>query len=226
MRRGLLYILAVVCAGGLMAAGTDLFFGEVKVYRVQGKTASGEPFQDAGLTAAHKSLPFGTRLRVVNLENNRQVEVRVNDRIQDTGRFILTLSAAAGGRLGMVAGAHARVEVTVLGKGSATPPAANTTAPGTKGTDPDGVPKGVSGDRLSDGSGGEYSLQVGAFRSSDNATRFAARLRTLGYSARVENGQDGLSGVVVGPYPTRSAIEVARGGLAGEAPGAFIRKKI
>ena len=43
-------------------------------------TASGERFDMNALTAAHPTLPFGTRLRVVNLDNDREVEVRVNDR--------------------------------------------------------------------------------------------------------------------------------------------------
>jgi len=65
------------------------------------KTASGEKFQSKGLTAAHRSFPFGTVLRVTNKENSRSVNVRVNDR----GPFIagrdLDLSSGAAAALGI-----------------------------------------------------------------------------------------------------------------------------
>jgi len=44
------------------------------------KTASGERFSSRGMTAAHKTLPFGTRVRVTNLSNGRSITVRINDR--------------------------------------------------------------------------------------------------------------------------------------------------
>src|SRR5919112_5228319 len=73
------------------------------------KTASGERFNPHGLTAAHRSLPFGTKLRVVNPRNGRAVTVRVTDR----GPFIkgrsLDLSLGAAKVLGITAQGVARV---------------------------------------------------------------------------------------------------------------------
>ena len=66
------------------------------------KTASGEPFDPAGLTMAHRTLPFGTRVRVTNLENQRSVEVVVNDRGPFVSGRIADLSEAAARRLGMI----------------------------------------------------------------------------------------------------------------------------
>ena len=66
------------------------------------KTASGEPFDPAALTMAHRSLPFGTRVRVTNLENQRSVEVVVNDRGPFVSGRIADLSEAAARRLGMI----------------------------------------------------------------------------------------------------------------------------
>ena len=66
------------------------------------KTASGEPFDPAALTMAHRSLPFGTRVRVTNLENQRSVEVVVNDRGPFVSGRIADLSEAAASRLGMI----------------------------------------------------------------------------------------------------------------------------
>ena len=67
------------------------------------KTASGETFDPAALTMAHRTLPFGTRVRVTNLENQRSVEVVVNDRGPFVPGRIADLSEAAARRLGMVA---------------------------------------------------------------------------------------------------------------------------
>jgi rare lipoprotein A len=77
-------------------------------------TASGEAFNMNALTAAHPTLPFGTRLRVVNLDNDRQVEVRVNDRGPSTPGRMLDLSYAAARALGAVGTGVIPVSVTVL----------------------------------------------------------------------------------------------------------------
>ena len=67
------------------------------------KTASGEVFDPEALTMAHRTLPFGTRVRVTNVENGRSVEVVVNDRGPFVAGRIADLSHAAARRLGMVA---------------------------------------------------------------------------------------------------------------------------
>jgi len=66
------------------------------------RTASGEPFDPSALTMAHRTLPFGTRVRVTNLENQRSVEVVVNDRGPFVPGRIADLSEAAARRIGMV----------------------------------------------------------------------------------------------------------------------------
>lgn len=78
------------------------------------RTASGERFDMHALTAAHPTLPFGTRLRVVNLDNDRQVEVRVNDRGPAVPGRILDLSYAAARALGAVRAGIVPVRVTIL----------------------------------------------------------------------------------------------------------------
>lgn len=65
------------------------------------KTASGEVLRPGTLTAAHRTLPFGTCLRVTNLENGRAVEVRVNDRGPYAAGRIIDVSEAAARALGM-----------------------------------------------------------------------------------------------------------------------------
>jgi rare lipoprotein A len=78
--------------------------------------ASGGRFNPNGLTAAHKTLPFGTRVRVTHLGNGRSVEVKINDRGPYVAGRIIDLSKAAAGVIGMTAQGVARVAVEILGK--------------------------------------------------------------------------------------------------------------
>lgn len=80
-----------------------------------GRTASGERFDQNKFTCAHGSLPFGCKLRVTNLRNNRSVEVKVNDRgnFHKHGR-VIDLSKAAASQIGMLGTGTARVTIEVL----------------------------------------------------------------------------------------------------------------
>ena len=83
------------------------------------RTASGERFDPAALTMAHKTLPFGTRVRVTNLTNKRSVVVRVNDRGPSSPERIGDLSLAAANQIGMRKAGVARVRLEVVGRASA-----------------------------------------------------------------------------------------------------------
>lgn len=78
------------------------------------RTASGERFDNSDLTAAHRSLPFGSRVRVTNPANGRSVVVRVNDRGPFTRGRLIDVSRAAAEELGMVARGHADVELALI----------------------------------------------------------------------------------------------------------------
>ncbi|WP_378110635.1 septal ring lytic transglycosylase RlpA family protein [Chromohalobacter sarecensis] len=83
--------------------------------RYQGRqTASGEPYDAQALTAAHRNLPFDTRVRVTNLDNERQVTVRINDRGPFTEGRVIDLSRRAAERLDMLDDGTAPVRVTPL----------------------------------------------------------------------------------------------------------------
>ncbi|YAF62103.1 Endolytic peptidoglycan transglycosylase RlpA [Pseudomonas sp. E102] len=78
------------------------------------RTASGERFDQHGLTAAHRQLPFGTRVKVTNLKNNDSVVVRINDRGPYTRGRLIDVSRAAAEQLGMLRSGTARVRVQAL----------------------------------------------------------------------------------------------------------------
>ncbi len=77
-------------------------------------TASGEVFNTNQMTAAHKTLPFGTQVRVTNLNNGRSVVVRINDRGPYHGSRVIDLSRAAAERIDMIQNGTASVRIEVL----------------------------------------------------------------------------------------------------------------
>jgi len=84
--------------------------------RFQGRaTASGEHFNSAAMTAAHPSLPFGTRIRVTNLDNGRAAVLRINDRGPNKAGRILDVSRRAAEVLGFRKKGLTRVRIDVIG---------------------------------------------------------------------------------------------------------------
>ena len=83
------------------------------------KTASGERFNPAAMTMAHKTLPFGTLVRVTHLKNHRSVVLRVNDRGPSTADRVGDVSAAAMRKLGFRRSGVAMVKLEVVGHAKA-----------------------------------------------------------------------------------------------------------
>jgi rare lipoprotein A len=92
--------------------------GQASWYALHSRTASGEMMNPSELTAAHRSLPFGTKVLVENLNNGRTVVVRINDRGPFTGGRIIDLSKAAAANIGMIDSGVAKVRVTHSGGGA------------------------------------------------------------------------------------------------------------
>jgi rare lipoprotein A len=82
------------------------------------RTASGERFNQEALTAAHKTLPLGTKVRVTNVRTGDSVEVRINDRGPYHGGRVIDLSKGAARELGMLPAGTARVRLEVVAKKS------------------------------------------------------------------------------------------------------------
>ncbi|UPK70393.1 septal ring lytic transglycosylase RlpA family protein [Chitinophaga filiformis] len=75
------------------------------------KTASGETYRKNGLTAAHRTLPFGTKVKVLNISNGKSVTVRINDRGPFSQGRVIDLSKKAAKRIGMLTTGVAVVEI-------------------------------------------------------------------------------------------------------------------
>jgi rare lipoprotein A len=95
------------------AALTDGSVGIASFYKYEAKTASGEQFNPKELTAAHRTLPFGTRLRVINVATGQSVTVRVNDRGPFVPGRVVDVSHSAAEVLGMVDRGITKVKLEV-----------------------------------------------------------------------------------------------------------------
>lgn len=93
-------------------------YGVASFYTEDEWTASGERFNTRAMTAAHPSLPFGTRLRVTNVTNGRSVVVRINDRGPFIPGRVVDLSESAAESLGMVERGVVKVKLDVVQKAS------------------------------------------------------------------------------------------------------------
>ena len=97
----------------IVTVGTASFYGASDGF--SGKTtANGETYDPNALTAAHRTLPFGTRVRVTNLQNGKQVVVRINDRGPYKNGRIIDLSKRAAGIIGITYNGVARVKLERL----------------------------------------------------------------------------------------------------------------
>ena len=108
MRTFALALGALVCLGAPAQAEIASYYGKEHAGR---RTASGERFNPSAMTAAHRTLRFGTRVRVTNARNGRSVVVRINDR----GPFVkgrsIDLSSGAARAIGMGSSAQVRMQV-------------------------------------------------------------------------------------------------------------------
>ncbi|MBZ7986583.1 septal ring lytic transglycosylase RlpA family protein [Campylobacter canadensis] len=135
------------------------------------KTSNGETFNTNTLTAAHKTFPMNTMVRVDNLENSRSVIVRINDRGPFVDGRIIDLSNLAAHKLDMTKKGTARVKLTVVGVNSNI-----TSANINKNTN---IISNIT-------SNGNYMLQLGAFSTLANANVFAKKYENFkGYSSKV-----------------------------------------
>jgi len=90
--------------------------GMASYYWQPQRLASGGQFNPNAMTAAHKTLPFGTRVRVKHLGNGRSVDVLINDRGPYIAGRVIDLSRGAASKIGMTGQGVARISMTVLGR--------------------------------------------------------------------------------------------------------------
>lgn len=140
-------------------------------------TSNQEPYDMYGMTAAHKTLPLPTYVRVRNLKNNRSIVVRVNDRGPFIDNRLIDLSYSAALKLDMVKAGTGLVEVTAISYEEPAPRRATST----NGTTPRSEP------------GTDIFVQVGAFGETDNARRRLSVLRKSGFRSAFVHTDNNVS---------------------------------
>jgi rare lipoprotein A len=139
------------------------------------KTSSGETYDMYGLSAAHKTLPFNTLVKVRNLDNGREIDLRINDRGPFVRGRIIDLSYGAAKKLGIVGPGTARVELVALGR-DGSPSGSGATA---------GTIEPIDYDT------GKFTFQVGAFRDRGNAENLRAKLDRAYQNAHIATHDTG-----------------------------------
>lgn len=140
------------------------------------KTSSGEIYNMYEFSAAHKTLPIPSYVEVTNLANNKSLIVRVNDRGPFIGTRILDLSYAAAKELGFVSQGTTQIKLELISK--------------------------ILRRSEESLSRGQVYLQTGVYSQQQNALQAKLRLESEGYSVKVDNSDDSLYKVKVGPFTT------------------------
>lgn len=152
------------------------------------RTSSGETYDMFAMTAAHPILPLPSFVRVRNLENGKEVVVKVNDRGPFLHGRVIDLSYAAAHRLGIAQAGTGRVEVTALEVG-----------------------RGGGQAVVNGGTGREQiALQVGAYGARGNAVEMRQRLVGAGYAVMAVEAGGGVYRVRVGPFTSHRVAQRER----------------
>ncbi|QSE98380.1 septal ring lytic transglycosylase RlpA family protein [Fulvivirga lutea] len=184
-------------------------------------TASGEKYKHSKLTAAHKTLPFGTIVKVTNVKNNKTVEVRINDRGPFVEGRVIDLSKSAAEKLNFINDGLADVKIEVVdagdGKGGGlSQPVGHVSVDEREfyEFDVDRIdPKG-------------FGVQIGSFKELANLVRLADNLKSS-YQKEVTVQVKVLNGVkiytiVVGDFKNREKASEFKAKLQRRYPDAFI----
>ena len=156
-------------------------YGEASWYggKFQGRqTANGERFDTNMLTAAHKTLPFNTIVEVKNLENNKTVHVRINDRGPFVAGRIIDLSRAAASKLDMVGAGVAKVEVRII-------------------EDPSELKDSVDHNMTTGLLQHNWIIQIASFSNKEYADILIQKLELNGFDPQTENTSNGYTRVVL-----------------------------
>ena len=179
MYKRLIYTIFLLIIALTQISATER--GEASWYggKFQGRlTASGEKFDTNMLTAAHKTLPFNTIVEVRNLENNKIVHVRINDRGPFVEGRIIDLSRAAASKLNMVGAGLAKVEIRIIES-----------------------PSELDSNEDHNAETGllqhTWIIQIASFSSRENAEKVVKTLKTHDFNPQVELTSTGYTRILI-----------------------------
>ena len=163
-------------ANGFRQQGVASWYGEQFHEK---KTANGETYNMYAMTAAHKTLPFGTMVEVVNVENKKSTIVRINDRGPFCQGRIIDLSHSAANKIDMIKNGTAAVEITALGTDDEVLTRSGNTDPN---INPNATPN-INSDNLY--FTGDFTIQVGSFGDPANAENLKISLEKIAENVHV-----------------------------------------
>lgn len=214
----LLLTMVIGAASGQVQTGKASFYAD----KFEGTpTASGEKYRHNKLTAAHKSLPFGTKVRLTNLANNQTVEVTINDRGPYVEDRIVDVSRAAAEQLGFVNNGLAEVKLEVIDAGDG------------KTSDPGRPIEHVAVDEkefyefeISRLDPHGFGVQIGTYQELVNLMRLSENLKNsykkqVRVQVKILNGVK-YYGIVLGQFSSHEKAESFRDEVKKKFPDAFI----
>lgn len=215
-------LLVVLCC--VFAVQAQIQTGKASFYadKFEGSpTASGEKYKHSKLTAAHKTLPFGTKVRVTNIANNQTVEVVINDRGPYVDGRVIDLSRSAAQQLGFINQGLAEVQIEVIDAGD-----------GKGGGQITPIDKVVVDEKefydfeIKRLTPKGYGVQIGTYQELVNLMRLADNLKNsykkkVNVQVKVVNGLKYYS-IILGEFGTRNKAENFLGEVKKKFPDAFI----
>jgi rare lipoprotein A len=221
MKNILLLAIFISMAGatfGQVQTGKASFYAD-KFEGVQ--TASGEKYKRKKLTGAHKTLPFGTKVRITNLQNNQTVEILINDRGPYVEGRIVDVSKAAAEKLGFINQGIAEVRLEVIDPGD------GKTSESEKRIDHVAVDEKEFYDfEIQRYMPNGFGVQIGNYQELVNLMRIAENLKNsykkeVTVQVKVINGVK-YYGLILGKFSSRPKAEQFRSQLIQKYPDAFI----
>lgn len=213
-----LFFFSVALATAQIQTGKASFYAD----KFEGQTtASGEKYRHNKLTAAHKTLPFGTKVRVTNMANNQSVEVVINDRGPYVDGRIIDLSKSAAEKLGFVNQGLAEVKLEIIDPGDG-----KSSTPVVPIGQVDIDEKEFYGFEVARLKPSGFGVQVGTYQELVNLIRLADNLKNsykkkVTVQVKVINGIK-YYGLILGQFPNRDKADQFKSELIGKFPDAFI----
>jgi rare lipoprotein A len=215
-------LVILICQFGWANAQTQTGKASFYADKFEGlPTASGEKYNHNKLTAAHKSLPFGTKVKVTNLANNESVEVMINDRGPYVDGRIIDLSRSAAEQLGFINLGIADVKLEVMdagdGKSKSQPVAIDNVA----------VDENEYYDfEISSIKPKGFGVQIGTYQELVNLLRLTENLKgsykkNVTVQVKILNGVKFYS-LIIGPFSTRPKAESFHNEVKKKYSGSFI----
>lgn len=217
------FFSVILLVGCFVSAFAQTQSGKASFYadKFEGRpTASGEKYKHNKLTGAHKTLPFGTKVRVTNTANNKTVEVIINDRGPYVDGRIIDLSKSAAEKLDFITQGLADVTIDVIdagdGKGSGqAKPISNVVVDEKEFYDFEVARLKPAG----------FGIQIGTYQELVNVMRIADNLKSsyqkkVAVQVKVVNGVK-YYGIILGPFSTRDKADAFKEKVKKKFPDAF-----